>query len=542
MLWPLFLAVVLVVSQGAGSPSPAPLDVADLEAAGRLSGLAFTPSELELMLPGVIADLASYERLRALPVPHALPPALAFSPLLAGVSADPWLPPERQLRLPDVRRPDELSELLFADIPTLAALLRSRQVSCEELLELHLTRLRALDETLHCVISYTEERARAQARSLDAELAAGRWRGPLHGIPWGAKDLLAVRGAPTTWGAQPFAEQVIDADAEVVARLDAAGAVLIAKLSLGALAWGDVWFGGKTRNPWNAEQGSSGSSAGPAAATAAGGVVFAIGSETHGSIVSPSERCGTTGLRPSFGRVPRTGAMTLCWSMDKLGPLTRSVGDAALVFDAIVGPDGDDLSVLDLPWRLPLDVDVSGWKVGYAPSDFEQRAEHAAVLDELRALGVELVPIELPDAPIEALMIGLSVEAATAFDELTRSGRDDLLVRQIARAWPNVFRVARLVPAVEFLRAQRLRTQLVRDLERCLGEVVAWVHPSFAGPSLGMTNLTGHPAVVMPCGVREDGTPFGISFGGRLYDEARLLALAEAWQRSTTHHRGQPMR
>jgi Asp-tRNA(Asn)/Glu-tRNA(Gln) amidotransferase A subunit family amidase len=518
----------------------APFDADDVRAAGRTAGLAFTDDEIALMLPGMLEHLQSYEALREASVPHGLPPALGFSPLVAGVSADPWLPPERELSLPDARRPADDSDLLFADIPTLAALVKSRQVSCEELLDLFLTRLRAVDEQLHCVISFTEERARAQARALDAELEGGAWRGPLHGLPWGAKDLLSAKGARTTWGAAPFQDQVIDEDAEVVRRLDAAGAVLIAKLSLGALAWGDVWFGAKTRNPWNPEQGSSGSSAGPGAATAAGGVVFAIGSETHGSIVSPSERNGVTGMRPSFGRIPRTGAMTLSWSMDKLGPMTRSVGDAALVFDALLGPDGQDLSVHDLPWRLPVGVDVTGWKVGYTPLDFENRAQHAQVLDDLRALGVELVPIELPEAPLDALMLGLSVEAACAFDELTRDGRDDLMVRQIEHAWPNRFRLSRLVPGVEYLRAQRLRTQLVRDLEAALGDVVAWVHPSFVGGSLAMTNLTGHPAIAVPCGFREDGTPFGVSFGGRLFDEARLLALAEAWQRSTAHHLRRP--
>ena len=540
----ILMTALLLMIQADPTPTPDPAAPAfgkhELVSAGRLAGLTFTDAELELMLPGVLEHLGHFETLRAQPVPHELPPALAFSPLVAGVTADPWLPPVRALPLPDTRRPADLSELRFADIPTLAALVRSRQVSCAELTELSLARLREVDPVLHCVITLTEERARAQAAALDAELAMGHWRGPLHGIPWGAKDLLAVAGQPTTWGAAPFAGQRLEQDAEVVRRLDAAGAVLVAKLSLGALAWGDVWFGGRTRNPWNPEQGSSGSSAGPGAATAAGAVVFALGSETYGSIISPSERCGTTGLRPTFGRVPRTGAMTLSWSMDKLGPLTRSATDAALVLAAIVGPDGQDLSVLDLPFAVPVGVDVRGWRVGYDPASFEASPAHAPVLEQLRALGVELVPWRMPEAPLEALMLGLSVEAATAFDELTRDGRDDLLVRQVEQAWPNVFRVARLVPAVEFLRAQRLRTALCRDVHAALGDLVAWVHPSFAGDDLGITNLTGHPAVVMPAGFRDDGTPFGVTFGGRLYDEARLLALADAWQRSTDHHRQHP--
>lgn len=519
---------------------PLPLTEAQLGNAAQVAGLSFSDAELQLMLNTVSERLGHYEALRAFDVPHSLAPALNFSPLVAGVQAEPWLPELHELSLPDVRRPDDLAELLFADIATLAALIKSRQVSCVELTELSLARLAQIDGELQCVIQLMPERALATAAALDAELADGTWRGPLHGIPWGAKDLLSARGAPTTWGAVPFRNQVIDADAEVVGRLEAAGAVLVAKLSLGALAWGDVWFAGRTRNPWKPEQGSSGSSAGPGAATAAGGVVFAIGSETYGSIVSPAERCGTTGLRPSFGRVPRTGAMTLCWSMDKLGPMTRSVADAALVFDAIVGPDGQDLSVHDQPWRLPGPIDVRGWRVGVLEDAFAQSPAHQHVLAELLQLGVELVPLQLPQVPVDALMLGLAVEAATAFDELTRDGRDDLMVRQIEQAWPNVFRAARLIPAVEFLRAQRVRAAAIVQLEEALGDLVGWVHPSFGSDSLGLTNLTGHPALVAPCGFREDGTPFGVTFSGRLFDEARLLALADAWQRVGGHHLAHP--
>jgi Asp-tRNA(Asn)/Glu-tRNA(Gln) amidotransferase A subunit family amidase len=374
---------------------------------------------------------------------------------------------------------------------------------------------------------------------------------------------------------------VIDLDAEVVRRLDEAGAVLLAKLSLGALAWGDVWFGGTTRNPWKPEQGSSGSSAGSAAAVAAGALPFAIGSETYGSIVSPSVRCGCSSLRPTFGRVSRHGVMALSWSMDKLGPLARSARDAALVLNAIEGADPRDEPTMVAArhaYAPPDLVEVGGWRIGYVPADFalaedgqplpeggdtqedddedespqerEQReAQRArrqagrlaerAVLAELSAMGAELVPISLPAMPLQELLIILSAEAAEAFNELTLDGRDEQLVRQIEQAWPNTFRTARLIPAVEYLRAQRVRRLLMREADDMITGLDAIVHPP-RGPMLLLGNLTGHPTAVVPIGFREDGTPRGICFTGRLYDEARLMALAEAYQRRTPHHLSHP--
>jgi Asp-tRNA(Asn)/Glu-tRNA(Gln) amidotransferase A subunit family amidase len=406
---------------------------------------------------------------------------------------------------------------------------------------MYMARLRRIDETLHCVITMTEDRAIAQAKALDAELAEGFWRGPLHGIPWGAKDLLATAGARTTWGATPFEDQVINLDAAVVERLDEAGAVLIAKLSLGALAWGDVWFGGMTRNPWNPEQGSSGSSAGPAAASVAGGVAFALGSETWGSIVSPSERCGNSSLRPTFGRVSRHGAMALSWSLDKIGPLCRSVQDAAMVFDAIAGADGRDPSTIHDAGPRRADQPVR--RVGFF-EDLSENELYKAFLDQVAALGVELVPISLPDYPVLAMMTILNCEAACAFDDLTRSGRDDELVRQIEMAWPNVFRQAQLVPAVEYLRANRLRHELMQDMAQAIADVDLYVHPSLATSSLTLTNLTGHPTVVAPYGFsEEDGveTPTTVSFTGHLHEDERLLAFAARWQASTDHHLRHPV-
>ncbi len=512
--------------------------VDDLRAAGRVAGVELTDAELELMRGDVLRTLAGFERMRALPLENGDLPALGFSALVPGVESRAKPLAARAVELPDVERPADLERLAFADIPTLASLIKSRKVSCVELTELFLARLERLDGTLHCVITLTPERARAQAAALDAELERGEWRGLLHGIPWGAKDLLAVRGYPTTWGAKPYAQQVLDLDATVVERLDAAGAVLIAKLTLGALAMGDVWFGETTRNPWKPEDGSSGSSAGSASATAAGALPFALGTETLGSIVSPATRCGATGLRPTFGRVSRHGAMALSWSMDKLGPLTRSARDAALVFAAIEGPDGRDPSVSAAPFSWNGGVDVEGWVVGYPRGAFDQRpSKH--VLAELEALGVELRPLDLPRYPVGDMRLILSAEAATLFDELTRSGRDEELVRQSSDAWPNIFRSARLIPAVEYLRAQRLRTQLMRDMHAALADVDLVVHPSFDG-LLVSTNLTGHPTLVAPAGFRDDGTPYSISFTGQLFDDARLCAFVWQWQLLTGVHERHP--
>jgi len=523
----------------------------DLEHAERLLGLEFTPSERELMLEGLQELNEDYEKLRSVPIDNSVPPALRFDPELPGSS--PASDARTSVRISRSRisaPPTDPNDLAFLPVKDLGHLIRTRQVTSEQLAGLFLERLRRYDPTLHCVVTLTEERAMAQARRADQELAAGRWRGPLHGIPWGAKDLLAVRGYPTTWGAEPFRDQMIDEDAEVVRRLDEAGAVLVAKLTLGALAWGDVWFGGMTRNPWNPEQGSSGSSAGSASATAAGLVPFAIGSETWGSIVSPSTRCGTTGLRPTFGRVSRHGAMALSWSMDKLGPICRSVEDCALVLAAITGADGRDPSTVDRDFEWDATAKSRRIRVGYLRSDFETelgedddhewRALDLAALETLRTLGYDLTPVELPALPVSAMALILNAEAAAAFDDLTRSGRDDLLIRQIADAWPNVFRTARLIPAVEYIQANRLRTLAMREMERILTDVDVYVGPSFGGDNLLLTNLTGHPAIVLPNGFRNDGTPTSLTFNGRLYGEADLLTVTRAYQEAAGFHLRHP--
>ncbi|RMH75023.1 MAG: amidase, partial [Calditrichaeota bacterium] len=465
-------------------------------------------------------------------------------PIPVGATFDTVRRPFRYRDPGEVELPQNREDLAFYSVAELAALIKSRKISSLELTRFFLERLKKYGPRLECVITLTEELALEQARRADAEIAAGKYRGPLHGIPYGAKDLLAVRGYPTTWGAMPYKDQVIDEDATVIQRLEEAGAVLVAKLTLGALAWGDVWFGGKTRNPWNLEQGSSGSSAGSAAATAAGLVPFAIGTETWGSIVSPSTRCGVTGLRPTFGRVSRTGAMALSWSMDKIGPICRTVEDCAIVFNAIYGPDGIDQSVVDLPFNYSPDIDITRLRIGYLKSAFE--ADHEtkpfddAALEVLRSMGVELIPIELPELPTWNLSFILTAEAAAAFDELTRSNRDDLMVRQIKNAWPNVFRHSRFIPAVEYINANRIRYLLIQEMDKVMRQVDVYVAPSF-GENLLLTNLTGHPCVVVPNGFKEDGTPVSISFIGKLYGEAEVLAVAKRYQEATGFHRKHPV-
>jgi Asp-tRNA(Asn)/Glu-tRNA(Gln) amidotransferase A subunit family amidase len=515
-----------------------------IRAARQLWGLDLTPAQIGLMADDLKENLQAYGAIRRENIPNALPPALEFHPRAAAPpSAPPPVKPERPAARP-VTRPANLEELAFYPVTDLSELVRTRQVTSLELTELYLARLKRFDPTLHCVVTLTEALAREQARRADAEIAAGRWRGPLHGIPYGAKDLLTVPGYPATWGTAPYREQVLADTATVVRRLEAAGAVLVAKLTLGELAWGDVWFGGQTRNPWNPKDGSSGSSAGSASATAAGLVGFAIGTETWGSIVSPCTRCGATGLRPTFGRVSRAGAMALSWSMDKIGPIARSVDDCALVFDAIHGPDGLDPTVTDAPFRVPPRRPLDDLRIGYLKTlfegDYPARKNNAASLETLRRLGARLVPVELPQGPIGSLAFILSAESAAAFDELTRSGGLEQMARQTRDSWPNVFRAARFVPAVEYLQANRLRTRLVADTNAIFDNIDVLVAPAFEGDTLLLTNLTGHPCVVVPDGLDAKGSPTSITFVGRLFDEAAILAAAATFQEAAPFSRKRP--
>jgi len=520
------------------------LNTRDVASAEKLIGLSFTGRERKMMLSNLRRARLNYRRMREENLSNQVPPALQFNPVLPGMEVDPGPTLFSPSPAPDVPLPDNPEDIAFASLTSLARWIREGRIRSVELTRLYLDRLKKYGPQLECVITLTEASALEQARRADEEIAAGRYRGPLHGIPWGAKDLLAVKGIPTTWGAMPYKDQVIEEEATVVNRLEAAGAVLVAKLSMGALAMGDVWFGGKTRNPWNPAQGSSGSSAGSAAATAAGLVAFSIGTETLGSIVSPCTRCGASGLRPTFGRVSRHGAMALSWSMDKIGPICRSAEDCALVLHAIYGPDGKDPTVADFPFGWDASMDLEEIRVGYLKREFDRasrtRKNDRAVLETLRSLGIELHPISLPDFPARTLSFILRAEAAAAFDELTRNGRDDLLVRQDPGAWPNIFRSARLIPAVEYIQANRLRTLLMEKMAEMMEEIDVYVGPSFGGNNLLITNLTGHPTVVVPSGFDEKGNPTSISFVGKLFGEAKALRVAQAFQNATSFHLEHP--
>ncbi len=517
---------------------------ATIAAAAEIAGVSFSDEERTQMVNGLRMQAQRLVALHAVHIDNAIAPALVFSPL-PRPDAVPTGPqrPIQPSRVAVRSAPAALESLAYASVVELADLVRRRQVTSTQLTTMYLTRLERLDPQLKCVTNLTRERALTKAKEADAEIARGRYRGPLHGIPWGAKDLLATRGTVTTWGTAPYRDQMIDEDATVVERLDAAGAVLIAKLTLGELAQGDQWYGGMTRNPWKLDQGSSGSSAGPASATAAGCVGFAIGSETLGSISSPSTRCGVTGLRPTFGRVPRTGAMALSWSMDKLGPMARTVEDCALVLAAIHGPDGKDATVHRAPFNWRGGAGVRGLRIGVMQAAFDQpRATKTfddASLEVIRGLGAELVPVELPAVPYDAMRIILTAEAGAAFDELTRSGRVRELAQQGPGAWPNTFRTARLIPAVDYVNANRVRTMAITAWDALMQRVDVIVAPTNSGQLLA-TNLTGHPAVILPNGFREDGTPVSLTFLGRLFGEEALLQVAQAFQDATPHHRKHP--
>jgi Asp-tRNA(Asn)/Glu-tRNA(Gln) amidotransferase A subunit family amidase len=522
----------------------AEITVASVAAAEEIAGVRFTDAEREQLVAGLRRQAATLAQLHEVPLPNAVAPAIAFSPLPkpsalpTGESRAPVLTRRSAAALPPSDR-----DLAFASLTTLADLLRRRVVTSERLTSLYLDRLERHDARLLFATSLLRERALARARAADAEIARGRYRGPLHGIPWGAKDLLAVAGAPTTWGAAPFKTQQFETDATVVQRLDAAGAVLVAKLTLGELAMGDTWFGGMTRNPWNVEQGSSGSSAGSASATAAGCVSFAIGSETLGSISSPSTRCGVTGLRPTFGRVPRTGAMALSWTMDKLGPIARSAEDCAVVFSAIHGPDDQDATVHAAPFRWDGNAGVRGLRVGVLRADFERQSItkpfDTAMLEVLRGLGVTFVDVELPALPYNAMRIILAAEAGAAFADLMRSGRTSELAGQGPGAWPATFREAHFIPAPDYINANRVRTLAIQAWASLMEQVDVLVAPTNSGQLLA-TNLTGHPAVILPHGFRENGTPVSFTLIGRLFDEATPLRVAHAYQQVTDFHRRQP--
>ena len=539
------------MAKGIRTPKITAEAMADAE---KLASVRYTRKERTLALRTIGLQVARERNRRKVVLDNALGPACVFEPLLPGT---PVPAADRFRRSAPTRRrlPACDSDIAFAPLADLSAWLKARRISSVRLTELYLSRLEEHDGKLEAVVTLTRDLAMRQARRADREIARGQWRGPLHGVPWGAKDLLDTRGIATTWGAAPYAGRLPGSDARVVALLEEAGAVLVAKLSLGALAWGELWHKGRTRNPWNLEEGSSGSSAGSGAAVAAGCVGFAIGSETLGSILSPADRCGTVGLRPTFGRVPRTGAMALCWSLDKLGPLTRSVEDSMLVLQAIDRFDAADPGSRDVPLDFDARRGVEGMVIGYDPAWLESPVGTQADRDALKALkraGCRTRKIALPDLPYDSLETILNVEAAAAFEELTLDNRDDDLPLQGDVSWPNEFRKAHLVSAVDMVQTERLRRHVMGVMAQVMDGVDALLAPVDGTPLLTITNCTGHPALAVPTGMawredesyapcpRQDGRrgrllPHATALWGRLYEDGRLVELGMALERELGH-------
>jgi Asp-tRNA(Asn)/Glu-tRNA(Gln) amidotransferase A subunit family amidase len=516
----------------------------NIENTEKIIGLEFDDSERDSMLNNLEDQLTNYKNIRKIELSNSVPPAIIFNSIPVGFKFPKEQKEIKYSNYKYAKLPTNKNDLAFYSIGELAELIRTKQITSAELTKFFIDRLKKYDPQLHCVITITEERALNQAKKMDEEISEGKYRGLLHGIPFGVKDLLSTKDYKTTWGAMPYKDQRINEDATVITKLEKAGAVLCAKLTMGALAWGDVWFGGKTRNPWNIEQGSSGSSAGSASSVSAGLLPFAIGTETWGSIVSPSTVCGTTGLRPTYGRVSRTGAMALSWSMDKIGPICRTVEDLVIVFSAIKGLDGIDQTLYDVPFNYKPKINFKGLKIGYLKSDFDKKYDFhlndSLTLAKLKELGAKLISIELPKIPVNDLAIILSAESAAAFDELTRSNKDDLLVRQIKNAWPNSFRSSRFISAVEYINANRIRFLLIQEMQKLMEQVDIYIAPSDEGDNELLTNLSGHPCVVLPNGFSKEGTPTSITFIGRLFDEGRLIAFAKAYQDATDYNKQHP--
>ncbi len=524
-----------------------------IAAAEGVAGVSYTAAERALMLGNLDAQIRMAAARRCVVVPGDVGPACRFDPRLPGFRMpEPgpfsWAPREHPV-------PGAEADIAFASVGALAGWIRSGRLSAERLARIYLDRIAALAPRLDCFVTVTGDAALARAAELDRMLAAGTWLGPLHGIPYGMKDIIDTAGVETSWGAEPYAGRVPAEDAHVTALLRAAGAVMLGKTSVGALAYGDIWHRGRSSNPWNPEEGSSGSSAGSASATAAGLVAFAIGTETLGSIVAPSARCGTTGLRPSFGRVSRRGAMPLCWSLDKIGPICRAVEDTALVLAAIIGVDPADPFQIDAPFGYAAASSLDGLRLGYFPVDFAHEAaipEDREALEAARGLGLEMVELTRPDLPYDALTAVLFAEAAAAFEELTLSNRDDMLRRQDETGWPNGFRKARFLSAVDHVQLDRLRTLVMRQMAAQFERVDVIVGPAMAGPMLTITNFTGHPSLCLRAGFKQSPTRAPLSLGrgklegggqadgpahrvphpfclwGRLYDEGPMLAVGRA--------------
>ena len=549
-----------------------------------VSGLSFSEEDQKAMLQGVNQNLTRFEEVRKMTIPNDVSPPFYFSSITPGMKVNRTREPLRFSAV-TVKRPANLEDAAFWPVTHLAQLIRTRQATSVELTEMYLARLHKYNAKLNCVVTFLDEVALAQAKQADAEIAAGKYKGPLHGIPWGAKDIIAVKGYKTTWGSNAYKDQMIDMDASVVEMLRGAGAVLVAKLTSGELAQGDRWFGGQTMNPWNLSEGSSGSSAGPASATAGGLVGFGIGTETSGSILSPSGRCGVTGLRPTFGRISRNGVMALSWTQDRLGPLCRYAEDCAVVMSAIAKPDGQDMSVSDIPFNWNAHLDIRKLRVGYLKDAFDEtrdpvaKANDQKTFEQIQALGVKLVPLKVPEWTVDVSAYG--VESAVFFDELIRSGRDKQLTNP-GRA--NGWRSSRLIPAVEYLQAQRGRSILMMKLAEATADVDVYLAPANAGGGGGgrgrgaagatptdgggrgaggrggrgggggfggfarsatqrhfnMANSACYPALAVPNGFYESGSPSTITIYGRPFNEAEVLALGKAYQDAAGFHLKHP--
>ncbi len=510
----------------------------DIKHASKLIDISYTDKEIEMMYPDLKDNLGEYKKLHQLTLNNSVGMSLiqVISPL----------PTTKQKEIKwvfnkSIKRPSNINDIAFYSINQLGSLLRNKSITSIELTKFFIQRLRKFDDSLHCVVSLTEELAMQQAKQADELFSKGIDKGPLQGIPYGLKDLFAVKGTKTTWGAEPYKNQTIEEEAFVYTKLKEAGAVLVAKFTLGALAMGDYWFGGRTRNPWNLEEGSSGSSAGSTSATVAGLIPFAIGTETHGSIISPSHTCGATGLRPTFGSVSRSGAMALSWSLDKIGPICRSAEDAATVFAFIHGSDGQDGSAVNEAFNYTPTKDVKQLRIGYAKNYFDKldsSSQEWNVLKQLKKLGIKLVGMNFPDTEVYQYdMIGIVIgsEAAAAFDEFTRTDLDDQMTKQERYDWPNYFRTARTIPAVEYINTNRHRALLMKKINDAMKNFDIIITPTFEGKQLSITNLTGHPALCMPIGLDKQQLPNSITMLANLYKEEDLLLFGKFFQDHTNY-------
>jgi Asp-tRNA(Asn)/Glu-tRNA(Gln) amidotransferase A subunit family amidase len=538
------LLVILLISSNIVFAQDS-VSLSQIISAEKMFDLDFTPAKRDSILSGAADNLRLYHYLHQNGLSNDIPLPLWFDPVLPGKHFSKQQLPIKWNIPESVNLPQNKNELAFYSISQLASLIKNKKITAVELTKFYIERLKKYSSTLHCVIELTEDIAMKRAAKADADLAKGIYKSPLQGIPYGLKDLFAAKGTHTTWGTPPYKDQMINENCFVEKQLEKAGAVLIAKLSLGELAMDDVWFGGLTRNPWNINTGSGGSSAGSTAATVAGLVPFAIGTETFGSIVDPSMRCGATGLRPTYGSISRTGAMALCWSSDKIGPLCRSAEDAAIVFAYIHGADDDDRSSRNIPFNYTGKIDLTKLKVAYVKNYIDTLPDNSpekSAIETLKKAGVKIRSFEFPHHLHADAILGLIIgaESAAAFDDLTRTNKDDEMVQQNKDRWPNTFRTSRFVPAVEYINACRMRYLIMQKMDSVFSQYDIVIAPPEVGEQLGATNLSGNPSITLPIGFTKDGMPVCISFIGKLFDEATLVAFAKKYQDATNFHLQHP--